>query len=87
MSSKHNLRKKVATTKGKVVDLYKRNRDLEALLDSILQWAIANRGTGSAFISCYTYNNGEFPDWIKEARRLGFKTHGKANPQYVPSRQ
>lgn len=49
---------------------------LAALLNEILDWALANRGTGSEFVSCYTYEKSpidgrqEYPAWVAKARKL-----------------
>jgi len=42
------------------------------LLDEIIDWAIANRYTKSAFVRGYSYNFGEFPEWVSKAEKLGF---------------
>ena len=40
----------------------------EIIIDGLLNWALANRNTPHEFVSCYTYNNGEIPQVIADAK-------------------
>ena len=42
-------------------------KDLRALLNEILDHAIANRGTDDAFFCCYTYGHDKMPAWVAKA--------------------
>ena len=44
--------------------------ELLALLEEILNHAVANRGSEHAFFLCYTYNHGEMPAWVGKAEKM-----------------
>ena len=44
--------------------------DAEKMLDKVLDWALANRGTENEFVSCYTYGANMIPSVLMEAKRL-----------------
>ena len=39
------------------------------LLNEILDHQVSNRGSVNAFYTCYTYNGGDFPPWVKKAEK------------------
>lgn len=43
--------------------------ELLNVIDHLLDWALANRGTRYEFVRCYTYGPGQIPDVIRNAKR------------------
>lgn len=60
-------------------EIIKRGQEAEVLLNRVLNWALANRGTKSEFVRCYTYGR-SYPQtladvkaFLREPRRRDFK--------------
>lgn len=57
----------------------KRGQEAEALLYRVLDWALANRGTTSEFVTCYTYGKSyprtlvDVKKFFREPLRKGYK--------------
>lgn len=51
--------------------------ELADALDAMLDWALANRGTSSEFISCYTYAHGKKEPKIERAKAILARYQGE----------
>lgn len=63
----------------------KQLRQAKELLDRVLDWALANRGTSCEFVSCYTYHQ-SFPQTLADIKNFLGEPLGRKKIDVVKDR-